>query len=689
MSRRLLLAALAAVSVSPVASSLAADPATVIVTGSRFDDTAGDKPLNVSVINRQEIKLSAARTVPDLLAEKAGITLHDFFGNNAANTSIDMRGFGATGGSNTLVLLDGRRISDIDLAGVQWSAVPLETIERIEIMRGSGAVLYGDGATGGVINIITRAPERQADAASAALGIGSYGLRQVNATANHFGESFGLSATASHLDSDGYRLNNQNRQSNAEAKLVWMTEQGRLQLRLAGDRQRIRLPGARLVDSNLGIDLLASDPRGAATPLDYATRDGNRASLEYVRNTSFGAVDVDLSYRDRAQTSYFDQGGFPIYNASNLELLSFSPRARIDHTVFGTGALVTGVDAQSWEYRRDITDLPGNISQPHNRVRASQRNLGFYVQNTSKFGERLAVLAGARSERQRISASDTYDATAPGAFFGSAAPAATNTTRQHAAELGLRYQLTAPWALTGKLARSFRLANVDEIYEQDAGFARQFQMLKPQTAVTRELGAEYHAGANRLRAALFQIDVNDEIHLDPFTSGVGNTNLPPSRRRGLELEGKLQAASNWAVTAAYTYTAARFRAGTFPGTFGLLNNVIEGKNVPLVPRHKLNLGTTWTVTPDTRLNAAVNYVGKQYMDNDEANNLGVMMPAYTVVDIKATHDVGAWRLALAANNLFDRKYYNYAVKSQFTAGRYNAYPLPGRNLMFTAEYAFR
>ena len=68
-----------------------------------------------------------------------------------------MRGFGIFGDQNTLVLLDGQRISENEQASVNWSAIPLSAIERIEIMRGSGAVLYGGGATGGTINIITKA----------------------------------------------------------------------------------------------------------------------------------------------------------------------------------------------------------------------------------------------------------------------------------------------------------------------------------------------------------------------------------------------------------------------------------------------------------------------------------------------------------------------------------------------------
>ena len=77
--------------------------------------------------------------------------------STAPAATVDMRGFGAAAPSNTLVLVNGRRINDLDIAGVDLASIPRDSIERIEITRGnSGAVLYGDGAVGGVINIVTK-----------------------------------------------------------------------------------------------------------------------------------------------------------------------------------------------------------------------------------------------------------------------------------------------------------------------------------------------------------------------------------------------------------------------------------------------------------------------------------------------------------------------------------------------------
>jgi iron complex outermembrane receptor protein len=77
------------------------------------------------------------------------------------------------------------------------------------------------------------------------------------------------------------------------------------------------------------------------------------------------------------------------------------------------------------------------------------------------------------------------------------------------------------------------------------------------------------------------------------------------------------------------------------------------------------------------------------MDNDEPNSLGVRIPAYTLVDLKLTHRRGPWSFAASVNNLLNEKYYNYAVRSQFVADRYNAYPLPVINGSVSVEYQFR
>jgi iron complex outermembrane receptor protein len=262
-----------------------------------------------------------------------------------------------------------------------------------------------------------------------------------------------------------------------------------------------------------------------------------------------------------------------------------------------------------------------------------------------------------------------------------------DTQHAYAWEAGLRHELTSTITPFIRASRSYRFVNADEIYESDAAFAPQFQLLRPQHAITYEAGTAWRWRNHAARATVFQSDVTDEIHLNPFTTGIGNTNLPPSRRQGVELDGTWQATATLRVSGTYAYTDAKFQEGTFPGAVGP-DDSIAGKTVPLVPRHKGTLAASWDILPKTRLSAGFTALSKQVLDNDEVNTLEHRIPAFRVLDLKLAQTVGPARIAVIVNNVFNQKYYTYAVRSQFTADRYAVYPLPGTTYGLTAELRF-
>jgi iron complex outermembrane receptor protein len=114
--------------------------APVVVTATRIEQRVERVPANVTLIDEEDIKNSNAKTVVDLLRSEEGVVVRDLLGNGKTS-QVDLRGFGETGPYNTLVLVDGRRVNEIDLSGVDWTQIPLGQIERIEVVRGTGSVL--------------------------------------------------------------------------------------------------------------------------------------------------------------------------------------------------------------------------------------------------------------------------------------------------------------------------------------------------------------------------------------------------------------------------------------------------------------------------------------------------------------------------------------------------------------------
>lgn len=643
-----------------------------IVTGTRFAAAPESSPVNVTVITASDIKKSTARTLPALLAQHAGIQVRSTDGT--PDMAIDLRGFGMTGNQNTLVLLDGQQLNDIELTSIDWSAIPLDSVERIEIVNGSGAVLYGGGATGGTINIITKKHGKGTKAAVSA-GLGSYNSKDWRVSMEASGERTGMHISASTLNSDNYRTNNNIAQSNLEGDVRTEAGHGDAVLKFGMDSQNLRLPGARKVNPGIGQNQLATDRRGATTPLDYANRQGAHVSLGTSQQLDFGTLAAELAYREKKAQAYYDNGGFPSYLDTNLKLLSFTPRMKIEHQLGGVAnELTVGTDFADWNYDSVRAAGPASVGTPAAHILAKQSNRALYAQNTTSLSSSTRLTLGARTQQTDYQARDIVN---PATY------ASANQSRSVSVyEAGLRHDLNPALSLFGRVGRSFRMATVDEIYAQygGPGFTSIVTMLEPQKSLDREIGLDYKSDATSARASMYYMDLTNEIHYNPIT--FANMNLTPTRRYGVELEGTHAYADGFGVRAAYSYTVAKFRDGNFGGTS------VSGNDIPLVPRQRLVLGASWDISERTTLNGDATYVGDQHFDNDQTNTFGQKMPSYTTVDVKLSHKAGPWSLAAAVNNLFNEKYFTYAVASTAGAGVYNAYPMPERNFLLNAKYAF-
>src|ERR1700737_3651246 len=227
---------------------------------------------STSVITSEDIARSPAQTVQEIIAQTPGVQLTSLYGGvNGVGTSVDLRGFGAFATSNSLVLINGRRLNDIDNAGVDLSTIPRESIERIEITRGnSGAVLYGDNAVGGVINIVTKTGVGGPPAAIRAEGgVGSFNQRLASVSTAVDSGPWSASFYGNGFKSDGYRVNNALDQRNGIGNINYSTPDLTAFLTVSGDDQKLGLPGGRFVQPSIGLNELATDRRGTDTPSDY------------------------------------------------------------------------------------------------------------------------------------------------------------------------------------------------------------------------------------------------------------------------------------------------------------------------------------------------------------------------------------------------------------------------------------
>jgi len=672
--RPAILCMVCAIPLTSLAETIA--PNAVIVTSTRLEDDTTRLPSSVTVITAEDIRRSPAKTLPELLALQAGVSTRSLYGNHATQSSVDLRGFGATSTQNTLILLDGRRLNDLDLSDVNYAAIPLENIERIEIIRGGGSVLYGDGAVGGAINIVTKKPGRAGTTGNVTVSGESYKTKQLDASVSHGGGPLAFNIFANGIDSGGYRRNNELRQDNLQTDMRWSEDRGEWFLKLGADDQSLRLPGVRHVDPGAGIDQLVSDRRGTDTPNDYAKQTGSSLTLGYSRFLSADReLILDGGYRMKNQKAFFDDytfgGAFASYVDTDLATGSFTPRVKMRHSLFGQpGSFTAGVDYYRTQYDSGRSLNPSTAGTPIHRLNVNQSSMAVYGENMNEIGDDSTLTAGARLQRVRMEARDDFNPAAPGGAFGSGAPDRNSTDTQHMLDLGMRHRLGGNWSVYGKLGRSVRFATVDEFFQTDPNnFLQTFSPLKPQTAESVDLGSDYTDGDTRLSVGVYRMDLRNEIHFNPVI--FANENLDPTRRHGLTLSVAQRLAEKWRIAADYAYTRAVFLEGVF-----------AGNDVPLVARDTGSLSLFWTPQAKLSLSAAARYAGAKRFDNDQTNTFQ-KIPAYTLVDLKVLGEYARWKWTAAVSNVFNKKMFDYGIRSTTSPDIYNAYPLPERGVSFS------
>jgi len=653
------------------AAQQAATPATpseldaITVTAQRVPTDGRTLPVSISVITADDIAASSARTMQDLLSTQAGIHLINT-SSASDNAIVDLRGFGITGASNTLIMIDGVKQNTNDLSAPSLGVVPLDQVERVEIVRGSGSVQYGGGTTGGVINIITRKDfSKEPVTARATATFGSYGLRQYDAAVAMNNQKVGVDAYLQSLHSDGYRDHSGESREGGGGGVTFRHDNGSIRLYGNTTTQKLDLPGPRLINPTTGENQFESDPRGAKNKVDYIKTTTTTFGLQVEQQLGVGTLYADASTREKKLNGLSYDGFGDTLRDQKLEENLASLRYRLP--INGGHSVVFGADVQE---AKTTADQNAYYDFAPSKWQSRQHQYGLFAEGQIRATDSTYVTMGVR----RQYASDKLE------VISGSGEESDKGHHLTAWQLGVRQDLAAGFGLYGKVGRSFRLPNADEALSVQSPLA-------PQTSTDKELGVTWASDKSSARLSWFRYDLTNEIQYNPLADGMwgpgtgANTNLDPTRRQGVELEGHHALTSSVTLDANVTWMQAQFRSGTYAGVD------LSGKTVPLAPKWLANAGVTWRPTDAFLWNVSAQYVGKSRMDNDQANQFDTELDAYvlfnTKVAYKFTRNIEG---ALGVNNLLDRKYATYGIRGGNASfemlgpvANYNLYPAPGRN----------
>ncbi len=459
-------------------AELAASSTRIVITAARAEQPLPDALPSTRVITRTEIEATQASDLPGLLRLLTSIDVAQT-GPLGSQTSLFLRGADSR---QTLVLVDGVPLVRADFGTASWQHLPLDQIERIEIVRGNLSSLYGAQAVGGVVQIVTR----RADAPQASVALGTQGTQQASVAGGaKFGNGTQLSASLSAQRTDGYSARDAS------------------------------------VDPGANADRDAARQVGGSARLEQRWAEGHRTEVNL------------LAGRTRSEYDGFAPGLDDVLT-TRVEAAGLKSRHAI-----GTQTTATIELGQTREHFDDPT---GFAPSGDNRVRIAGVQLGYALnpQHDLQFGiETRRERFGDSTTPARTRSTDSVRAAWLGRPFAGwqtqAALRSDDSSDFGRATTGL---VAAAWQWTPALKFSAQWASGFSAPSfLDQQFANPATTLKPERSRQAELALQWSEGAALLRAGLFAQRQRDRIAFVPLAvSPFGETvNIARAKSRGLEL----------------------------------------------------------------------------------------------------------------------------------------------------------
>lgn len=658
---------------------------TVVTTGSSLDLTPLETPASVTVISREQLEERGDTSVSDAVSRAPGISQIGHPGNGG--DALAARGF--TGSNSVMQLYDGMR----QYGGIGIT-FPFDTwsIEQIEVLRGPAAVIYGEGAIGGVVNVVPKKPQR---------GPIENELQFKLGTDNTQGLAWGSGGAIN--DKLSYRFDISGNRSDG-----WVD---------MGDNRDLTVSGALTLDVSPELSLTLSHAQGWQKPMRYfgmPLRDGEQ--YDAWRDKNYNVDNSDISFHDqwtqlaaewtpnadvtvRSRLYQIDSRRH-WRNAENYDYLPASgliersgytdirhrqsqtgntTDVRIDTSLFGLKNQVSvGFDINRSHFKHSNNSPYGGVSyldpdqdgrgefidvvSPTPRYRNVATQYSLFAEDRIELTPSWSVLGGLRYDHIDLSRSDLAGGTT----------SFDKTFSNVGWRVGTVYDLAPGLAIYGQ-------------YSEAADSVSAIMMMSPSnknfdlsTGKQWEIGVkqQFWGDQGEWTLAAYRIVKNGLVTrdvADPTTS----VQVGQQSSQGLEATVGLDF-GKWRLDANASILRARYDDFT-EAVNG--SAVSRNGNVPTdVPERLANVWLSWKFLPTWTASTGLRYVGKRYADR--ANTLE--MPAYTTVDLalqwQARKDL---RFALRGFNVFDRQYAEtaYYNPTQWLQG-------PGRRVQLTADYRF-
>ncbi|PNA00538.1 MULTISPECIES: TonB-dependent siderophore receptor [Pseudomonas] len=658
--------------------------------GSRLNLSAMETPASVESLSGEQVRARGDRSVQDAVSRSTGISRTGTPGDGG--TSLQARGF--TGQSSVMQLYDGNRM----YTGMGTVTFPVDTwsVERVDVLRGPASVLYGEGATGAVVNVIPKKPFEGEIENHVRVGYGSFDRQQ-----QAFDSGGSLTDTLS------YRLNLNRLRSNGwvdrgdsfsdfiSAALRWQATDD-LTFTFAhdyGDQRPQNYFGTPLINGQLK-DSLRNKNYNVHDDKQHYNDQWTRLTTDWQINDAVSASN-ELYYLkaqrrwQNAENYNFDAGSQQLSRSGYFgighkqEQVGDRQTFTFKHSLFGLDSqTVTGVDYNRIRFQLD-SNSPFNDVLPNgqpldlyhpqtgyfesadpyrDQFDSTTRQMSVFAENRTQLSERWSLVTGVRRDYVHVDRNNLVDGSQ-----------SDKTLTGNNWKAGLVFALTQDTSFYGQVATSTDgiggLISLSPSQQQyDLSTARQTEIGLKQLFWDQR--GEFTLAAYRI--------VKKKLLTDDPGNPTLKQQVGQQSSNGLEASLDLQLPNAWQLQANAAIVKAKY--DDFEEVVGGVPVSRNGNRPVDVPRRTANLWLSKALTDDLKAGAGVRYVDARYADMANRNEL----PSYTVID--ATLSWKALRnttLGLQVNNLFDRTY----AQSQYNEGQQWILGEP-RSFFVTADYTF-
>lgn len=645
----------------------------VVVTATKTEEKRKEIVNSVVVKDAMDIMEAPAESLGALLANEPGIDWRTYGNYGGAAEAIQIRGMGADA---TQVAVDGVVLNSPSLGWADISQIPLNSIERVEVVKGPGSLLYGSGAMGGTVNIISKRPKRDGYVAKAEAGYGTENTYHLAAENGGFvvGD-FGYYLTANRKESDGFRANSDLTHNDVTLNLLLDKDerfQGSVDLGYV-DR-KYGLPGVQPPTGTKpyaigGVEFYNSD---SASLLDRGEDENRHSAL-----TLKGRGTDWLNWRMKGDYAVLDS-----FNSSRYSFDGSGNETRVINTVSGVEGnldlhpfsrlgVLLGSEYRNFEYKNEQQSLDttgarvvGGLLDQEHRVFTN----GTFAEISFRPMEQVKVVGGNRYETHSM--------------FGN-----EDVTRY-----GMVINPLPDTAIKFNRGQHFKAPTMNDLFWPDDGFTKGNPNLKPETGWHSNVTVEQGLLGGKIFTTLtwFKWDINDKIDwaedpTKPSPTGWGNywtpSNVDTYRATGWEASAKI--GPYYALQADLSLTLLDAEEELAPGATRAARYRPDTQ-FKCQMSHFSNFGLISTLTARYTSSRPGYYASKTDQHAE------IELASYWTMDLKLEQKLDAhWKITFLATNLLDKEYDTYlAGFSDQASHAYTQQPYrgAGRSLFTSLAY---